>query len=228
MATRQQKPATPSPTVAEDQMEQFHLVLSEMKQGDVFSEISHYIYMGKSGNTYNFRSLKTNETVMLSGPYVTKFLVGADQYHKEVKVGKEDKRDGTPGIRTIFQNIYNSDVMMVAFRTQNEKTGPKKLEAERKAQLDAAIEKLEKATRARKSIKDEAIKLFKEIQQNPVVEIKEGDQRILRGYKVQFESRDGRYKCVDMDIPSNENQVRLVNINTIEWLIYKGVKYIVE
>lgn len=55
----------------------------------------------------------------------------------------------------------------------------------------------------------------------------DGEDRVLRGFKIQFESRDGRYNCVDMDIEDNNN-IRPVNINTIKWLIIGGTKYVVE
>ena len=57
-----------------------------------------------------------------------------------------------------------------------------------------------------------------------------GEDRVLRGYKIQFESRDGRYNCVDMDIQQTDKEsgVRPVNINTIKYLIFDGVKYVVE
>ena len=55
-------------------------------------------------------------------------------------------------------------------------------------------------------------------------------KRILRGYKVQFTSRDGRYNCVDIDIPKAEKEIgiRPVNLNTIKWIIFGGVKYVVK
>lgn len=55
-------------------------------------------------------------------------------------------------------------------------------------------------------------------------------ERVLRGYKIQFESRDGRYNCIDMDIQQTDKEsgVRPVNINTIKYLIFGGVKYVVE
>lgn len=61
---------------------------------------------------------------------------------------------------------------------------------------------------------------------NPVLPYEEGEDRVLRGYKIQFESRDGRYDCVDMDIvrTDKESGIRPVNINTIKWLIFNGVK----
>lgn len=58
----------------------------------------------------------------------------------------------------------------------------------------------------------------------------EGEERTLRGYKLQFSSRDGKYKCMDMDIIRSikDTGERFVNINTISQLIYNGVKYVVE
>lgn len=54
-----------------------------------------------------------------------------------------------------------------------------------------------------------------ELINNPILPYEEGEDRVLRGYKIQFE-------CVDMA------DIRPVNINTIKWLIFNGVKYIVE
>lgn len=56
------------------------------------------------------------------------------------------------------------------------------------------------------------------------------DLRIGRGYKMQFVSRDGKYKCMDMDVVRGPKETgeRLVNINTIKQLIFNGVKYVVE
>lgn len=59
---------------------------------------------------------------------------------------------------------------------------------------------------------------------------KTSEDRVLRGFKIQFVSRDGKYRCMDMDIEKTEKDTgeRLVNINTISQLIYNGVKYTVE
>lgn len=57
---------------------------------------------------------------------------------------------------------------------------------------------------------NEAESLSKEI-----LEDIEGEDRILRGFKIQFESRDGRYNCIDMDIDGEDN-IRPVNINTLK------------
>lgn len=59
---------------------------------------------------------------------------------------------------------------------------------------------------------------------NPYTELKSGELRTLRGYKCQMQSDNGQYECKDLDI----NDQRPVNINTIQWLIYNGVKYVLE
>lgn len=68
------------------------------------------------------------------------------------------------------------------------------------------------------------------VQSNPIKDYTEGEDRVLRGFKIQFVSRDGRYDCVDMDITKTDKEsgIRPVNILTIKWLIFNGVKYIVE
>lgn len=69
-----------------------------------------------------------------------------------------------------------------------------------------------------------------DVKSNPIKDYTEGEDRVLRGFKIQFVSRDGKYRCMDMDIEKTEKDTgeRLVNINTISQLIYNGVKYTVE
>lgn len=82
----------------------------------------------------------------------------------------------------------------------------------------------------KKGVANAAKNLITELVNNPVLPYEEGEDRVLRGYKIQFESRDGRYDCVDMDITKTDKEsgIRPVNILTIKWLIFNGVKYIVE
>ena len=81
---------------------------------------------------------------------------------------------------------------------------------------------------SKKGVADWAKKTLHALMSNPIPKIVEGEDRVLRGYKIQFESRDGKYQCIDMDIEDSENNVRLVNINTIKWLIIDNIKYIVQ
>ena len=71
---------------------------------------------------------------------------------------------------------------------------------------------------------------FKQIQETPILSIEKGDERVLRGYKVQFASTNGFYDVVDMDITDDGKgaNLRKVNINEIKWLVVDGIRYVVE
>lgn len=206
--------------------------LKEVKQGDVFSEISHYkVKDVKKGGGVSLYHLESGQVVNLDDKYVQDLLTTADQFEKEVEVGKEDKKDGTKGIRSIFEEIYNSEVFTVCFRKQDEPIGPKKLKELKDAQITEVLNKIEKAKTSKKGVADEAKKALEELQNNPILPYKPGEERVLRGYKIQFSSRDGRYDCIDMDLDAGKDSaksIRPVNINSILWLVYKGVRYIVK
>ena len=235
------------------------VTISEMKPGDVFSELSHYTYTGKKGaDTLLFTHHASGATGLALGvAYVEKYLCPANQWQagEEVEVGREDKywtakqiaeavaagelpkdvklqpREGdvrVPGIRTIWENIHSSHVFSVCFQKQGKALSNKKIEELQAAQAKQAIDANEKASRAKKGIAAAAIEEIAKIQQNPISAFEPGEMRTLIGYKVQFTSRDGRYDCVDMKIPEGENNIRPVNINTIEWLVFDGKKYIVK
>ena len=204
--------------------------LTEIEVGDIFSEESHYIVKEVKKDSIVFEHLESSKTVSLSNEYVYNMLNTSDQYEKEVKVTKEDKKDGTPGIRTIFESIKSSEVFTVVFKTQDKAKTKKQFEVEKEEQKTKAIEIIDKAKRQKKSMAVAYKEALEFIQNNPVKDYIEGEDRVLRGYKMQFVSRDGKYKCMDMDIERTEKETgeRLVNINTISQLIYNGVKYIVE
>lgn len=204
--------------------------LAEIEVGDIFSEESHYIVKEVKKGSVVFEHLESGKTVSLSNEYVHNMLNTSDQYEREVKVTKEDKKDGTPGIRTIFEGIKSSEVFTVVFKKQDKAKTKKQFEAEREAQRVEAIALIDKAKKQKKSMAVAYKEALEFIQNNPVKDYIEGEDRVLRGYKMQFVSRDGKYKCMDMDIERTEKETgeRLVNINTISQLIYNGVKYVVE
>lgn len=204
--------------------------LKDIKVGDIFSEESHYIVEDFCGDKIVFHHLEGDENVFLGKTYVKKYLNTSDQYHEVVEVTREDKKDGTPGIRTIFESIKSSEVFTVVFKKQDKLKTKKQFNDERAAQRDAAIAMIDKAKKQKKSMA-EAYKIALEfVQEHPITEVIEGEKRTLRGFKLQFVSRDGKYRCLDMDIKRTDKETgeRLVNINTIEELIYNGIKYIVK
>jgi len=204
--------------------------LAEIEVGDIFSEESHYIVKEVKSGSVVFEHLESGKNVSLSNEYVHDMLNTSDQYEKEVKVTKEDKKDGTVGIRTIFEGIKSSEVFTVVFKKQDKPKTKKQIESEREAQRAEAVALIDKAKKNKKSMAVAYKEALEFIQNNPIKDYVDGEDRVLRGYKMQFVSRDGKYRCMDMDIERNDKETgeRLVNINTISQLIYNGVKYIVE
>lgn len=204
--------------------------IKEIKVGDIFSEESHYVVNKVVKDRIEFLHVESGKKFSLSNEYVANILNTSDQYDNEVKVGKEDKKDGTPGIRTIFENIKSSEVFTVVFKKQDKPKTKKAIEAEKEAQRAEAVALIDKAKKAKKSMAVAYKEALEFIQNNPVKDYIEGEDRILRGYKMQFVSRDGKYRCMDMDITRTDKETgeRLVNINTISQLIYNGTKYIVD
>lgn len=204
--------------------------LREIKVGDIFSEESHYVVKEVKSESVVFKHLESGKTANLSNEYVYNMLNTSDQYEKEVKVTREDKKDGTPGIRTIFEGIKSSEVFTVVFKKQDKAKTKKQFESEKEAQRMEATSMIDKAKRQKKSMATAYKEALEFVQSNPIKDYTEGEDRVLRGFKIQFVSRDGKYRCVDMDIEKTEKDTgeRLVNINTISQLIYNGVKYTVE
>lgn len=198
--------------------------------GDVLSESSHYVVEGIVGDSIHLVHHESGQHISINRGYVKAFLHSADEVNETVEVTKEDKKDGTPGIRTIFEGIHSGQVFTVCFKKQDKQRSKKAVNADIEARTEAFVAAIDRAKAQKKSISDVARKHFSDLMLNPILGFEEGEDRVLRGYKVQFESRDGKYNCVDMDIErtDRESGVRPVNINTIKYLIYNGVKYIVK
>lgn len=201
--------------------------IKQLKVGDVLSETSHYVVSSITGSVVHAKHLESGDTVRLGDEYVSNYIESADEVVEEVKVTKEDKRDGTKGIRSIFEGIHTPQVFTVCFKKQDKPKTKKRLNEEIETRVSSFINAIEKAKSSKKSMSDVAKGYFTDLALNPILPIEEGEERILRGFKIQFESRDGRYNCIDMDIDGEDN-IRPVNINAIRWLIIGGTKYIVE
>lgn len=229
--------------------------LNEIQAGDVFSEEVHYKFIQQVGDTYEFLHLSSGNTVKLSSKYVEDLLTTADQYSQEVVVGKEDKlwtskqildakkkgelsqdsnvREGdirVPGIRSIWSNIHSSKVFMVCFNKQSKELSNKAFNELKTKQLEEAVKLIEAAQKGKTGVANKAKEVIEQIQNNPITNVVKGEERILRGYKIQFSSINGYYDVIDMDITSvkpGDNR-RQVNVNAINWLVLDGVKYIVQ
>lgn len=202
-------------------------MIKKFAEGDVLSESSHYKVSSISSNSVSLQHQESGDIVHISKTYIEKYLESADEVINEVEVTKEDKKDGTLGIRSIFEKIHTDQVFTVCFRKQDTPKSQRKLNQEITSLINDFSNEIDIIQKNKKGVADAAKKFAEKLIKNPILPYEEGEDRILRGYKVQFESRDGRYNCVDMDI-TEENNVRPVNINSIKWLVYKGIKYIVQ
>ncbi len=221
--------------------------ITEIEVGDVFSEESHYVYLGKKGTTYDFKHLESKQVVHLDENYVTELLQTADQFEEEVEVGVEDKhwtqkqideakkkgtleadtqiREGDiklKGIRSIWSDIHTTQVFTVCFNKKGKELTKKAFNAAKEKQVQEALA----AIGSGNVTMADAIK---QVQENPIFPVENGEGRVLRGYKVQFSSTNGFYDVIDMDIEDDGKgaNLRKVNINEINWLVVSGVKYIV-
>ena len=204
--------------------------INQLEKGAVISESSHYIVDRVADSTVHLKHFESGEDVQIGISYLKNYTNSADLYDTTVEVTKEDKKDGTLGIRSIFENIHSSQVFTVCFKKQDKPKSKTKLNQQIEALSQMLVEEIDRVKAQRKGVADTAKKFISELINNPILPYEEGDDRVLRGYKVQFASRDGRYDCVDMDIvrTDKESGIRPVNINTIKWLIFNGVKYIVK
>lgn len=217
----------------------------DVEIGDIFSESSHYIVKEVQKNDILFTHTESKNQVLLSKKYVEDLLVTADQYDKEVKVGKEDKlwtakqvadaiaknesynEAGTvrvSGIKNIWLGISSSKVFTVCFKKADKALSAKRYKELKELQIKTALEAVEKAQKNKTGVLEEAKAQLQALQNSPVLDYEKGELRELRGYKTQFVSEDGRFDCMDMDLM----EIRPVNINTIQWLVVDNVKYIVE
>lgn len=192
------------------------------------SESSHYKVLADNGNlNFKLKHLESGDMVYIGKEHIHNYLESADDFTNEVKVTREDKKDGTLGIRSIFEGIHGSQVFTVCFKKQDTPKSQRKLNAEIATLISDFSKEIDTIQKNKKGVAEAAKKFAEELIKNPILPYEEGEDRVLRGFKIQFESRDGRYNCIDMDI-EDTNNVRPVNINTIKWIILGGTKYVVE
>lgn len=225
--------------------------INDIDDGDIFSEQSHYIAKGEPtmGKSIEFIHLESGNVVSLAPKYVEELLQTADQFDGQVvEVGIEDKKwtakqieaevnfgDPLPrvgdvkqkGILSIWNDIHSAQVFTVNFNKANKEMSNKALTEAKVAQAEAALKKINDAAKDKRGVATTAALVIAELQNNPILPIEKGEERTLRGYKTQFESINGVYDVVDMDITTGVNK-RQVNVRAINWLVFNGVRYNVK
>lgn len=187
--------------------------------GDVLSEVSHYKVVGiNADDSIRVVHTESGDVVNIGRTYVQNYIKSGDNFVEEVKVTKEDKKDGILGIRSIFKNIHSGQVFTVCFKKQDKPKSAKQFNAEVNEIVAKVCEEIDQVKSSKKGVAEWAKRTISALMKNPISKVVEGEDRVLRGYKIQFESRDGRYDCVDMDIvkTDKESGIRPVNINQIK------------
>ena len=75
------------------------MIEKEIKKGDILSESSHYRVKNIIGSSVILEHFESKNEVSIDKEYLHNFCNTADSYITEIKVTKEDKKDGTLGIR---------------------------------------------------------------------------------------------------------------------------------
>jgi len=204
--------------------------INKLNYGSILSEVSHYRVVSIGGEYVEMVHDESGDRVKLSPSYIKGFLQSADEVIQTFMVTKEDKKDGTPGIRSIFEGINGPEVFTVCFKKQDTPKSKKKLQEEIATIADEFAKRIDFVKTQKMGVAEAAKSYFTSLVNNPILPYEEGEERVLRGYKIQFTSRDGRYDCVDMDIERNEKEagIRPVNLNTLLWIVLNGVKYVVQ
>lgn len=213
----------------------------DVQVGDLWSDISYLQTLAVHKDTVDLKHLNTGETVVLSHEYLEKLLHSADQYSSELSVGIEDKlwtakqlTDAgnttnqvgdvrVPGMKSIWDGI-GSKVFRVSFIKKGKNLSNTAYNKAIQEKLKEATYTLEKAKTSKKGVTTVALELLEELIRNPINSTIAGEERILRGWKLQHESLDGQYAVMDSDLMEK----RVVNLNTIKWIIVDGTKYIKE
>lgn len=116
--------------------------------------------------------------------YLKNYTNSADLFETTVKVTKEDKKDGTLGIRSIWENIHSGQVFTVCFKKQDKPKSKKKLQEEIDAIVEQFSNSIDTVKNNKKGVANAAKNLVTELVNNPVLPYEEGEDRVLRGYKI--------------------------------------------
>jgi len=215
--------------------------IQDIQPLDLFCELSYFSVVKVNPTSVTFKHLGTGKEVDLGNDYVSQILTSADSYITSEVVGIEDKlwtqkqlddaKNTTnkvgevrvPGMKSIWDSI-GSKVFRVSFIKKGKELSKTAYNKAIQEKLTDATYVLEKAKSSKKGVTTVALELLEDLIRNPIVSTVAGEERVLRGWKLQHESLDGQYAVMDSDLMEK----RVVNLNTIKWIIVDGVKYIKE
>ena len=137
--------------------------INQLKQGSIISESSHYIVNKVSNSNAWLTHFESGEEVQIGMSYLKHYTDSADFYNEEVKVTKEDKKDGTLGIRSIWENIHSGQVFTVCFKKQNKLKSQKKLNTEISSLIESFSNEIDNVKNNKKGVANCAKQLIEEL-----------------------------------------------------------------
>ena len=120
---------------------------------DVLSEVSHYkVIKINADNSIMAVHAESGDIVNLGRTYVENYIKSDDNFVEEVKVTKEDKKDGTLGIRSIFEGIHSGQVFTVCFKKQDKPKSTKQFNAEVNEIVTKVCEEIDQVKSSKKGV----------------------------------------------------------------------------
>lgn len=172
---------------------------NDLVVGDRLSEIQHYIVTEKKDNEAVLRNERGFE-YRAQASIIEEGMDSANQFTQTQRIS-----------RTALVGILESTagcVFTVNFNKQPTAEGN--------------LERLNKAMENNfETLKNPAARA--ELAANLIL----GEDRTIRGVLDRTEQKLGRTRVFDQDVPDENNQ-RLVDHRTVNWMIYKNIKYIVQ
>ncbi len=175
---------------------------SDLEIGNFLSETQYYKIVSKNGaeiKVENERGFKFS----IGKDIVEEGIYSAHQYNKEIQLTRKELIEKFAKVGdTVFTVCFNKQPTANA--------------------INEAIESANKG-------KILAIKELKKI----VKDAYKGEERILTGYLIKTETGFGRSTVIDLEADRGDNtdwdgRIRQVDHRTLNWLIFKNVKYIVK
>jgi len=171
---------------------------NQLKPKQVLSEAQFYVVEKVVGNEAQLKPA-VGPSIVVPKEYIEEFLLSANQFDKEEKVTRTDAS-------TIF--VTNSNVAItVNFNKQ--------------------VKEKEVTEEIMKAYESSTVKTMEVSVKKAVKKALEGEERTMVGKHSGSVDEFGRIHFIDMEVVTGNNQ-RLVDPRTINWLIVKGVKYIVK
>src|SRR6478736_849759 len=174
-----------------------------LKTGEALSEVQYYKVVKIAGDKVQLKN-GLDQDIVVDKAYVEDCLTSGEQFTKEEKMNKTD-------LAALFLKSTNT-ALTVSFNKQVK-------------EADVVKEIMDAYTGSTPKSIELAIK-------KAVKKGLNGEERILTGYHYGIVDDFGRVSATDMNIPkdpsaSYNTSLRLVDPREINWLILKGVKYVV-